>query len=121
MIKNNKNTSRNKKNNKFQISILDNFYIKIILVLMIIVMAIRIAFNEVFESIGLLNETIKTIDFDPQEFNEKIYREIKRASETPLDKDLVEELGDYILIIYKDNIEQIFKPLNSYIDSKKID
>jgi hypothetical protein len=117
--KSNKNISRNKKNNKFQISVLDNFYIKIILVLIMIVMAIRIAFNEAFESIGLLNETIKTIDFDPQEFNEKIYREIKRASVTPLDNDLVEELGEYILIIYKDNIEQIFKPLNSYLDSKK--
>ena len=62
LSKSSKNISRNRKNNKFQKSILDNFYIKIILVLMIIVMAIRIAFNEVFESIGLLNETIKTID-----------------------------------------------------------
>ena len=84
-------------------------------------MAIRIAFNEVFVSISLFNETIKKIDFNPQEFNEKVYREIKRASETPLDKDLARELGEYILIIYRDNIEQIFHPLNSYLDSKKID
>ena len=52
---------------------------------MIIVMAIRIAFNEVFESIGLLNETIKTIDFDPQNLMKK-FIEIKRPLKHPLIK-----------------------------------
>ena len=82
-------------------------------------MAIRIAFNEVFTSINLFNQTISSIKFEPNEFNEKIYREIKRASEMPLDQNLIDELGRYILIIYKDNVEEIFKPLNLYLENKK--
>lgn len=82
-------------------------------------MAIRIAFNEVFTSINLFNQTISSIEFEPNEFNEKIYREIKRASETPLDQNIIDELGRYILIIYKDNVEEILKPLNLYLENKK--